>query len=481
MSKFLYELINGLSISEKVYFKRNTKIHNDKNGKNYLKIYNAIDQLKRYEEGVLADLFKGTNIEKYLSSEVNYLKDKILLSLFNFNLNRSKRSQIQKGILIVEVLLDKGFRKEALKKLKFIKKSAMKQEEFTWILRLIELEETILFREGIIGYKDKLEHLRDQRNKVTKTIQNLNDYRILREGVREFQFSEHLDVSAVSAFKDLCNNSLVKKKSSCTSIKAEEHWYYIQVLINYLKRDFKAGLTISSNYVQFMYQNLHLFDLNKIMPVLSNYIYHAALTKDRMHFESGKKLLLKLSSNKEVPQSYLSYILYTRSLEFAYYRNDLQLMNEYLILTIDLLEHQIHELEESQIQYLFMVIVRSAVVLQEKKKGTYFINQWLQRGVLPYRKVQARLFSIMIHFELNYLELVQSEIIILKKLAKKNPRERLLINTFYSFLNSLLNSPHRRDALVLKFQKELQSISINIEGYFDLISFDYYKWSLTLR
>ena len=39
---------------------------------------------------------------------------------------------------------------------------------------------------------------------------------------------------------------------------------------------------------------------------------------------------------------------------------------------------------------------------------------------LAYRKVQARLFSIIIHFELNYFELIQSEIILLKKLEKKS-------------------------------------------------------------
>lgn len=480
MSKFLFDLITGMTTSEKVHFMRHAKVHGDKSDKNYLIIYEAVSRLKTYDKKGFTNLFKGTTIEKYLSSEVDYLKEKLLISLFNYNLNRTKRNQIQKGILLVEVLTNKGFRKEALKKLNFIKKTAIKQEEFTWVLRLIELEEQILFKEGILGYKDNLKLLREQRNKVTGFIQNLNDYQILREEVREFQFSEHLDIKVVSEFIELCNNPLVLNKENCMSIRAKEHWYYIQVLANYLKRNFGLGLSFSAKYVEFMSQNLHLFDLSKMLPGLSNYIYHGALTSDKYHFSLGQKILLSLSHRKELSASYVKYITHTRNLEFAYYAKDSDLTAKYLNFAIKMFEEDLQNLEESQVQYLFMVIVRSTIILNQTKSGMYFINQWLQRGVLPYRKVQARLFSIIIHLELDYMELISSEIIILKKLEKNNPREKLLINTFYSFVSKLVKHPYKKESLIEKFQQELEVIAINIEGYFDFISFDYYQWSLSL-
>ena len=52
-----------------------------------------------------------------MSSEINFLNEKILLSLFNFNLDKSKRNKIQKGVLITEVLTSKGFKEgESTKK-----------------------------------------------------------------------------------------------------------------------------------------------------------------------------------------------------------------------------------------------------------------------------------------------------------------------------------------------------------------------------
>lgn len=45
MSDFLYKLVSSLTTSEKVYFKRSSKIHAGKVGKNYLKIYEVIEKM----------------------------------------------------------------------------------------------------------------------------------------------------------------------------------------------------------------------------------------------------------------------------------------------------------------------------------------------------------------------------------------------------------------------------------------------------
>ncbi len=122
MSYSLYKLISSLTTNEKAYFKRNSSIHASRKNKNYLKIYEVIEKMNSYDKNALALHFEGTNIHKYLSTEVTYLKEKILVSLFNFNMNKSKRNHIKKGILMVEVLAGKELQKEALKKDKIFEK-----------------------------------------------------------------------------------------------------------------------------------------------------------------------------------------------------------------------------------------------------------------------------------------------------------------------------------------------------------------------
>jgi hypothetical protein len=481
MSQFLYDLIKNMTKSEKIHFKRHTKAHAEKGDKNYLKIYDVIEGLKTYDKEVLPNLFKGTTIEKYQSSEVKYLTDKILLNLSNFSLNSSKRNQIKKGILMLEVLTTKGFKKEALKKLKVLKKSALKQEEFTSVLRLIELEEIILFKQGIIGYKDQLEELEKQRSQITAIIKNLNKYHLLRQEVREFQFSEQLYNNDMQLLRVFMNQSFVKGMSNCLSKKSMEHWHYINVLIQYLKSDFETGLESSHLYVNFINENSHLFDSTQILPALSNYIYHAALTKNKHHFVHGHSLLQKLFHKENFSEFYLKYISYTRYLEFAYHTNDLKLMQEYVTLAIGLIEHNSDQFEESQIQYLHLTIVKSSIVLKDYSLGMRYSNLWHQRGVLPYDKVQARILSIILHFEVNYNDLILSEIITLKKMIKNNEREKGLINSLCTFFNSMINHPERKVTIVKNLQNELKVISKIKSASSSFIYFDYYKWSLQLK
>ena len=160
--------------------------------------------------------------------------------------------------------------------------------------------------------------MHQQRSEANNIIQNLNNYYILRQEIREFQFSNQVLNNDLKDLKNIRNNPLIASDKNCMSIKAKEHWFYIHVLISYLKWDFNSGLKMSSQYVDFMNQNLHLFDHNKTLPALSNYIFHAALTTDKNHFELGKKRLLTLSSIKGTPVLYIKYIPGIRILYHIY-------------------------------------------------------------------------------------------------------------------------------------------------------------------
>jgi len=480
MSTFLHKLIGSLSTSEKIYFKRSAGTHGRKDNKNYLRIYEALEPKEYVGDAALKNLYSNSSMGRHLPSECNYLTEKLLLSLFNFNLNSSKRNQIQKGIILIEGLIKKGFRKQALKKLKYIKKTADKYEELTMLLRLIELEEVILFKEGIIGYKEQLETLKEQRSTVTAKIQNLNDYHLLREEVREAQFTESLAIDDKARFNEICSDALVLDSRHCLTLKAKEHWYYIQVLTNYLKWDFDKGLFYAHEYLQFTRQNKHIFSTSKLLPTLSNFIYHSALTRDKASFNEGLEMLKELSYKEQISDAYFSYIRLTRNLEFAYYTKNLEAMKVFLEPTANLLKEHRDDFEEAQLQYLFMNVARTAIVLGKYKVATLVMNEWMQTGVLSYRKVQARLFLLMVHFKLGYFDLVQSELIQLKKMEKKYLRDQVLIKAFYRFFNAMSKHPGKSEKPIEQLRQALKSLSEKRPGYFDFIAFDYYQWSLEL-
>ncbi len=74
---------------------------------------------------------------------------------------------------------------------------------------MIELEEIVLFREGILGYKANLDQLQQQRSEVISIIQNLNSYHILRQEVRELQYTTQLLDSDFSGINEIDKNPLI--------------------------------------------------------------------------------------------------------------------------------------------------------------------------------------------------------------------------------------------------------------------------------
>ena len=81
MSRLLFELVKGMTLSEKGYFKRNANIHTSSESKNYLKIYEVIEKSKDYDKNTLSNHFKGTTIEKYQCSLAFMLIQRLSLAI----------------------------------------------------------------------------------------------------------------------------------------------------------------------------------------------------------------------------------------------------------------------------------------------------------------------------------------------------------------------------------------------------------------
>ena len=330
-----------------------------------------------------------------------------------------------------------------------------------------------------MDYRVKLKELRDQRASITDKIQNLSDYRILREEIREAQYAK-IDNQGMSLFlKDFSTNELVQKITFCKSIKAQSHWYYIQVFLSYLKWDFAAGLKCSQDYIEFIQQNPSFFNNQQLLPFVSNFMYHGAITLNKSAFKMAKNQLAEISKDKTISAAYVHYIEYTRSLEYAHFNHDSAITKEYLTKTLYLLEDNIKEYEESQIQYLYMVVTRGAIDLRKYNQASRLVNKWNQRGVLPHRKVQAILFSLITHYKLGYLELLRSELIQLKKIETVYKRDTNLIRLYYSFFKAALKQP-TTNTYIDKLQDGLKIIHESEIGYFKFISFNHYEWSLQL-
>jgi hypothetical protein len=114
MSDHLFRLIKSLSKNEKVYIKRNASFHMLRGQKNnYIRLFDALDRMKEYDEPQLIKKFSGEQFVRTLPAARNYLFHVILRNLESYN--SSIRSEIRGCLNQVEILVEKGLTDPCLK------------------------------------------------------------------------------------------------------------------------------------------------------------------------------------------------------------------------------------------------------------------------------------------------------------------------------------------------------------------------------
>lgn len=464
-----------MSSREKAYFRKYAQLHQREKDKNYFRLYESILDGPVENARALRLRFKGSRIYTHFSSEMNYLFEQLMKALLNFHLNSKNSHKLLKLIFYIEILLEKGERKKAAKLLRQAKETAYQYEDFSLIIKAIELEERALFKQGILDFLGKLESLEQERQLATDKISNLNRLRLLREQVREFQYT-HIFVNYPERYPEVFAHSLLEDSSQALSKLALENWYYVKSIIGYLTRNLEEGVAASRVYLEFLEENEYLFPDSKLLPAISNYLLMLSLLNAKEEFLKGMEKLDALEQKGTLDGNYIKYIRYARFFELAYQTSDKKLALEMLERTIFLLNEQNEYLGEAQKDYLFYYALRCCIDLRDFEQGFELMNLWYELGGEEFSTSLRRIFKLIIIYELGYFQWLETEVQTTYKVLKKHKKYARLEKTFIAFFRKISANPTREAQLLPRFYQDLLTIKATKEDnkYFDYI--DYAKW-----
>src|SRR5688572_19832163 len=120
----LFKLIHSLSTDEKGYFKKFAKRHTT-GGNIYLKLFDAINKQKEFEEKTLKKKFKNYAVVKV------YLFDMIMQALLVSQSRLQPQQAILRGMLQINILMARGISEKALKLLKDSQELAEQHEQYS--------------------------------------------------------------------------------------------------------------------------------------------------------------------------------------------------------------------------------------------------------------------------------------------------------------------------------------------------------------
>ncbi len=275
-SSELHDLIKTLTKSEKRFFKLSSALQSGE--KNYIKIFDAIDEQEEYDEESLKEIFKNEAFIQHFPSEKNHLYKLILKSLRSYHADNSVSSILQQDIKNIEILFKKALYKECNKFLIRAKKTAREHEKFYYLFELINIEKQLLEEAYESGEFDQdLDELIKEENEILEKLRNLAEYHILYSRInyvfRREGFAHNEDEKNI--VREIEDYHLIKGKNTALSSSAATICYYIKGLCASTNRQYADAYTFFNKVKEILDKNTNLrSDLAKrYVRTLSHLLY----------------------------------------------------------------------------------------------------------------------------------------------------------------------------------------------------------------
>ena len=488
-SKELFHLIKSLTKSEKRYFKLTSSLQQGE--KNYVKLFDAIEEQSDYNEEEIKKLFKNTTFIQHLPSEKNHLYNLLLKSLRNFHSDKSVSAQMQEYLKNIEILYDKALYKECNKILRKAKKIAIDNEEFYFQLELINWERTLLEEGYVRGkFNKSIDSLVQEEEEVLEKLRNLAEYQILYSKInyvfRKGGFTRNEKERQI--VNEIMNHHLIRGKDTALSLKASTACFYIQGLCAWTNRDMDLAF---SNFKKVM-------DRFKLKPALINELpkrYTRVLNHQLMyHIDQGNfdQFFESLSHMKSLIKrpAFKSIDLQIRIFTFS-------TINE-LLACQAMHDHErgdkvVAEILEGMDNYKFKISKEDVIVYYynisrhyfgsgDFKKALEYINRVLNDNEANLRQdlfVFARLFNLIIHYELENYELLDYIIKSTERFIKKKNRDYEYESTVLKYMKKLIKNKQMNQSNLKTFEEfrdEIKRIYKNTYEMITMENFNVLSW-----
>jgi len=484
----LFELIKSLSKSEKRFFKLSSSLQSGE--KNYLKIFDAIDKQKDYDEEAIKKQFAKETFIKHFPSEKNHLYKLILKSLRAYHSDNSISSQLKQEIKNIEILYKKALFKECNKFLTRAKKIALQNEKFYYLFELISWEKQLLEEAYEAGEFDKdLDALIQEEQEVIEKLRNLAEYHILYSRVnyvfRSGGYARNEEQK--HTVDEIAENYLIKGKNTALSTRAATICYYIKGLCDSTRLDYESSFIHFLRVKEILDNNpLIRKDLSKrYVRTLSNLLFCYI---DSQNYDKSFELIEKMRVIHKTPgfnttdvkvqiftSSYIAQLLIYD--QMGEYEKGLAIVDD----IVNGIEEYGAKINKEQEVVFYYNLAYTYFGAGQYNKALFWINKVMNDNEQELRQdiySFARLFNLVIHFELGNLDLLEYIIKSTMRYLSKRQKTYQTESTVMRGLRKLarITDEEEQNTLFLKLQTELE------EGFKDsnerviLEYFDFNSW-----
>lgn len=447
-SKKLFDLIKTLSSAEKRYFKVFATKKNESKNK-YIALFDAIDSQKTFDDEALINAIYGDEkIQSRKYSELKaYLFDLILKCLQAYDEKSSVVTRISNMLGSVQVLFKRGHFVDCKDVLKKTKKIALKYEEFSQLYEILQWEKWLAHTTIDVDFLDnELGRIEEEEKQYLEQLNNLASYRNL---FLKLYLSIKKNAADKELFEIIENDSLVKKKEF-RSHRAKVLYFRVKSLLAYAKENIQEFYEYNKELITEMESRRHFLDENasEYISALSNYCMSCKLTK---HYDELDESLEKFKSIKtlnyddelKVHRQYYQ-ILFSMCISNGEFHKAKGALKDHF----DKVEKFDANLFERKSFYFYYSYIYFGC--GDYEQALVYLNEWLDLPKTverPYYKMLARIFNLVLHFEMENNILLESLLRSTYRFLKKENQLHEIERAFLTFIRNSLKTANKSEML----------------------------------
>ncbi len=448
----LYKLIQTLSPAEKRYFRLFVRGKTARDSK-YLQLFEGMAAMTALDEEVLkSSVYKGQTIEGKKYSELKaYLYDLLLKSLQSFDEQHSVEYRLNQLLQGVNVLFKRGHYEECRELLYKAEKLADQYEYFGHQLEIVSWEKHLAYTQMDVDFLHKnLEQLQYREDRALTQLRNTADYRkaffrvytsIKREATQRGEDRLMQLQSAVqqTAFSD---------PALATSHKARVAYYRTLNLYHYSAAEYAEFYDTGQKLIALIESQPHFLKENiaDYIAALSNLILSCGLLGKYQEVELALQKLRNLHALTEDDRQKIHRQYFTNRFALCIYTGEFeQARQEMIYCQREATEFDPHHYETASFYFQYCVICFGC---NDFSSALDYLNQWLnQPRSVDREDLQslARMLSLILHFEMGNLVLLESLLRSATRFMQKKNRLFELERRFIHFMADLMRAANRSE------------------------------------
>ncbi len=251
----LFSLVTSLTSAEKRYFKVFSSMHVIGERNNYVRLFDAINKMEEYDEESLRDQFRGEKFVEHLSSEKVHLSRLILRSLRAFRDGNTITRQLTTLLEEAEILTEKRLFAQAVKILRKVEKSAWEYEDFSVLLRLLNLSRLHIHDMQSTQVQERIGEVVDKTDEVLKRLHNQMDFQNLYDIV--FAYARKNLTDNYTAVSGIFDNSLLECEDRALSFEARLRFNSIHAIRCQMQGDYDGNFACRKRMIELWKEHPH--------------------------------------------------------------------------------------------------------------------------------------------------------------------------------------------------------------------------------